>query len=196
MSSINLDISKQTALYCSNEAKVDELDGEENPCFIVEIRSPVSSESLPCRRCESQKRKRQERSVYARIRRFLLGGINIEAKLKRYNVKSHRPSSPFNFLRKLLGSLFHDDADSKFTDKELETLRKSQLQELRKSLQNLVSDRRLELERERMICGEERDNLEKTKQQAREIEAVAWVTLKPFINHHPSLDDLTRVLMF
>lgn len=192
-----VDEKNQTVQYSSSSNKFDEFFDQtaESNCK-VEIRSPQRASSATCKNCESKYRKAQRQTFYARIRSYLLAGRNIEAKLKRFNVKSHRVSSPFGFLRKLFGALFQKETDMKFTAEELEELREYQLGELKESLQNIIADKRKELEQEKLASIEERKSLEKSKQKAKELENMAWVTLKPFINYHPSSDDFARVLMF
>ena len=195
--SVRFDKKHQTALYDSCSNKVDESVGQtaESKC-IVEIRSPQRAGSATCKNCESIQRKAQRQSIYARVRSYILSRRDIEAKLKRFHVKSHRATNSFGFLRKLFGALFQKDTNTKFTVKELEKLTECQLGELKESLQNMVADKRKELQQEKLTRIRERESLEKSKQKAKEAENMAWVTLKPFINNHPSLHDLTRVLMF
>lgn len=194
--SVRVDVKNQTAEYNSSSNKVDEFANQTESNCIVEIRSPQRAWSATCKNCESKHRKAQRQTIYDRIRSYLLAGRNIEAKLKRFNVKSHRATNPFGFLRKLFGALFQKETEAKFTVEELEKLTKWQLGELKESLQNIVADKRKELKQEKLARIGERESLEKSKEKAREIENMAWVTLRPFVNHHPSLDDLTRVLMF
>ena len=195
--SVRFDVKTQTAQSNSSFNKVDESVGEtaESKC-IVEIRSLQRLGSATCKNCESKQKKAQRQSIYARIRNYILGGRNIEAKLKRFHVKSHRTTNPFGFLRKLFGVLFQKEADLKFTVEELEKLTECQLGELKESLQNMVADKRKELQQEKLARIVERESLEKSKQKAKEAENMARVTLKPFISNYPSLHDLTRVLMF
>ena len=196
--SVRFDAKTQTAQYSSSSNKVDECVNQtvESNC-IVEICCPQRAGSATCKNCgERKQRKAQRQTIYSRIRSYILAGRNIEAKLKRFNVKSHRTTSAFGFLRKLFGALFQKETDVKFTEEELEKLMECQLGELKESLQNIVADKRKELHREKMARISETEILEKSKQKAKEVENMAWVTLKPFVNHHPSLDDLTRVLMF
>ena len=105
-------------------------------------------------------------------------------------------ASLFGFLRQLFGAFFQQETDTKFNGEELNKLTESQLGELKELLQNLVANKRKELKHEQLACIGEREELEKTKEKAKELENMAWLTLRPFINKHPSLDDLTRVLMF
>ena len=195
--SARVDVTNQTAQYSSLSDKFDEfVDQTVDSNCIVEIRSQQRALSATCKNCESKHMKTQRQTIYARIRSYLLAGRKIEAKLKRFNVKSHRASNPFGFLRKLFGALFQKETDMKFTVEELEKLTEYQLGELKESLQHIVADKRKELEQEKLARIGERESLEKSKQKAKELENMAWVTLKPFINHHPSSDGLTRVLMF
>lgn len=195
--SVRVDVKNQTAAYNSSSNKVDEcVEQTESNCISVEIRSSRRAQSATtCRTCES-KNKLQRQTACARIRAYLLAGRNIETKLKRFNVKSHRVTSPFGFLRKLFGALFQEETEGKFTREELDKLTESQLGELKESLQNLVTEKRRELGQEKLACIGEREDLEKSKKTAKELESMAWVTMRPFVNRHPSLDDLTRVLMF
>ena len=195
--SVRFDVKNQTAQYNSSSTKVDGSVGQtaESNC-VVEIRSLQRAGSATCKNCESKQRKAQRQSIYARIRNYILGGRIIEAKLKRFHVKSHRTTNPFGFLRKLVGALFQNETDEKFTVEELEKLTECQLGELRESLQNMVADKRKELKQEKLARMVERQSLEKSKRKAQEAENMAWVMLKPFISNHPSLHDLTRVLMF
>lgn len=195
--SVRFDMKNQTAQYDSSSNKIDESVGQtvESKC-IVEIRSPQRAGSAACKNCESKQRKAQGQSIYARIRSYILGGRIIEAKLKRFHVKSHRVTNPFGFLRKLFGAFLQMETDVKFTVEELEKLTECQLSELKESLQNMVADKRKELQQEKLARISERESLENSKQKAKEAEKMAWETLKPFINNHPSLHDLTRVLMF
>lgn len=193
---VGVDIKNQTAEYNSSSKKVNECVEQTESNYIVEIRPQQRPSSATCKNCESKNNKPQRQTIYARIRSYLLAGRNIEAKLKRFNVKSHRVTSPFEFVRKLFGAFFQEETEAKFTAEELEKLTECQLGELKKSLQNLVTDKRKELEQEKLARIGEREDLEKSKEKAKELENLAWVTLRPFVNHHPSLDDLTRVLMF
>ena len=194
--SVRFDVKNQTAQYNSSSNKVDELvDQTAELSCIVEIRSQQRVGSAACKNCESKHRKAQRQTIYARIRSYILAGRNIEAKLKRFNVKSHRGTNPFGFLRKLFGAMFQKETDMKFTAEELEKLTECQLGELKEALQKIVADKRKELQQEKLARIGETESLEKSKQKAKEVENMAWVTLKPFINDHPS-NDLTRVLMF
>lgn len=105
-------------------------------------------------------------------------------------------SSPFSFLRRLFGVLFQPDPNAKFTNQELEELTVHQLAKLKQSLQDLVFEKAKELKREQLALIKERENLKTTKEKAKELEMVAWETLRPFVNKHPSMRDLTRVLLF
>lgn len=193
---VSIDVTNQTAAYNSSGTKLEEFVAQNESTCVVQIRSPQSARSVACRNCENRNRRVQRQTLYARLRNYLLAGRNIEAKLKMFNVKSHRVASPFGFLRKLFGAFFQHEAAAKFTGEELEKLTECQLGELRDSLQKLVADKRKELKHEQLACIGEREDLEKIKEKAKELETMAWVTLKPFVNNHPSLDDLTRVLMF
>lgn len=195
--SVRFDVKNQTAQYNSSSNKVDAFVDQtvESNC-IVEIRSQHRAGSATCKNCESKHKKVQRKTIYARIRSYILTGQNIEAKLKRFNVKSHRGTNPFGFLRKLFGALFQKETDVKFTVEELEKLTECQLGALKESLQNIVADKRKELQQEKLARIGERESLEKSKRKAKDAENMAWVTLKPFINNHPSSDDLARVLMF
>lgn len=194
--SVLVDIKNQTAKYSGSSKKlhrpVDQIDSN----CVVKIRSTQRPRSATCKNCECQNKKAQRQTIYARIRSYLLAGRNIEAKLKRFNVKSHRVTSPFAFLRNLFGAFFQEETEGKFTVEELEKLTEYQLWELKESLQNLVTDKKRELEQEKLARIGEREDLERSKEKARELENMAWVTLRPFVNHHPSSHDLTRVLMF
>lgn len=165
----------------------------ESSC-VVEIRSPMKARSVTCKTCEARNKRRT--TFYARIRSYLLERRNIEAKLKKFNVKSGGVVSPFGFLRQLFAGLLQPETETKFTYEELEKLTESQLAELKESLENLMSTKTKELKQEQLACIGEREDLEKKKNKARELESMAWLTLRPFINKHPSSDDLTRVLMF
>ena len=194
--SVFVDIKSQTAKYSGSSKKLHgPVDQIESNC-VVEIRSAQRPRSATCKNCECQNKKGQRQTIYARIRSYLLAGRNIEAKLKRFNVKSHRVMSPFGFLRNLFGAFFQEETEGKFTADELEKLTEYQLWELKESLQNLVTDKKRELEQEKLARIGEREDLERSKEKAKELENMAWVTLRPFVNHHPSSDDLTRVLLF
>ena len=192
--SVRIDVMNQSAEYNSSAVKIEEFVQKNEPECFVEILSPQKARSVTCRNCES--RNTRAKTLYARLRSYLVAGRNIEAKLKMFNVKSHHVSSPFGFLRKLFGALFELEIEAKFTGEELGKLTEGQLGELRRSLQNLVADKRKELKHEQLACIGEKEDLEKARAKAKEIETMAWVTLKPFVTNHPSSDDLTRVLMF
>lgn len=165
----------------------------ESSC-VVEIRSPMKARSVTCKTCEARYKRRT--TFYARVRSYLLERRNIEAKLKKFNVKTRGVVNPFEFLRLLLGGLFQPETETKFTYEELGKLTESQLAELKESLVNLMGTKTKELKQEQLACIGEREALEKKKNKARDLESIAWLTLRPFINKHPSSDDLTRVLMF
>lgn len=181
--------SDQSAAFAMKEFEYQ----NESSC-VVEIRSPVKARSVTCKTCEARNKRRT--TFYARIRSYLLERRNIEAKLKKFNVKSRGVVSPFGFLRQLFAGLFQPETETKFTYEELEKLTEFQLAELKESLVNLMSTKTKELKQEQLACIGERDDLEEKKNKARELESMAWLTLRPFINKHPSSDDLTRVLMF
>ena len=189
VNSVSIAVEDQTDTYEMKQF----VEKNESSC-VVKIRSPQKARSVTCQTCENRNKRRQ--TFYARIRSSLLTGRNIEAKLKKFNVKSHRVASLFGFLRQLFGAFFQQETDTKFNGEELNKLTESQLGELKESLQNLVANKRKELKHEQLACIGEREELEKTKEKAKELENMAWLTLRPFINKHPSLDDLTRVLMF
>lgn len=192
--SICVDLKNQTVAY--NGSKGDELVDQTETSYSVEIRSPQRQQSATCRNCETRNKKAHRNTLYSRIREYLLTGRNIEAKLKRFNVKANRVTSPFGFLRKLFAALFQQETEEKFTGEELEKLTECQLGELKESLRNLVDEKRKELQQEKLACIGEKEDLTKSKEKAKELENMAWVTLKPFVTNHPSLDGLTRVLMF
>ncbi|PFX34540.1 Polycomb protein eed-A [Stylophora pistillata] len=121
---------------------------------------------------------------------------NIEVKLKRFNVKSNRAISPFAFLRKLFAALFQQETETKFTSDELGKLAECQLNALKESLRNLISEKTKELQQEQLAYIKEGQALLGSKQKAKDLETEAWVTLRPNVNKHPFSDDLTRVLMF
>ena len=197
--SVSIDVTNQTAAYDSSAMKQEKVVQQDELSCVVEIRSPHSSpaRSFTCRNCDSNgKKARLRQTVFTRLRSYLIAGRNIEAKLKKFNVKSHHVASPFSFLRKLFGALFQLETEPKFTGEELEKLTECQLGELITSMQDLVAYKRKELKREQLACVGEREDLEKTKKKAKELEDMAWATLRPFVNKHPALDDLTRVLMF
>lgn len=197
--SVSIDVTNQTAAYSSSAMKQEKTVQQNELSCVVEIRSPQSSRarSFTCRNCEGNgKQTRFRQTLFTRLRSYLIAGRNIEAKLKKFNVKSHHVASPFSFLRKLFGALFQLETEAKFTGEELEKLTETQLGELKTSLQDLVAYKRKELKQEQLCCIGEREDLEKTKKKAKELEDMAWATLRPFVNKHPSLDDLTRVLMF
>lgn len=194
---VRFDVKNQTNRYSSSSNKVDEsVDKTAESKCIVEIRSLQRARSATCKNCGSIQWKARRQSIYARIRSYILGGRDLEAKLKRFHVKSHRATNPLRFLRKLFGALLQKEIDVKFSVEELEKLTECQLGELKESLQNIVSEKRKELRQEKLARISEKESLEKSKQKAKEVENMAWVTLKPFISNHPSLHDLTRVLMF
>lgn len=194
--SVSVDVKNQTVEYNSSSKNVDEPVNQTEANCIVEIRPQQRPSSATCKNCESKYRKTQKQTVYARIRSYLLAGRNIEAKLKRFNVRSHHVTTPFAFLRNLFGALFQEETEVKFTAEELEKLTEYQLGELKESLQNLVDEKRKELKQEKLACIGESEDLDKSKEKAKELENMARVTLRPFVNLHPTSDDLTRVLMF
>lgn len=98
-------------------------------------------------------------------------------------------------LSRFMSKLLRGEGDAKFTRDELESLSLTQVRELKYSLAGLVSARTSELNQEENTCFHERKQLNNSKEEARNLEQMAWLTLKPFLNLHPSLDDLTRVLM-
>lgn len=191
--SVYIDVRNQTATYDNLETRMRKFANHDDSSCVVEIHTPKGSRSVACKNCEGKARRV---TVYGRLCRYLVAARNIEAKLKKFNVKSHHVASPFSFLRKLFSALFQLEADAKFTGEELEKLTEYQLGELKKSLQDLVADKKRELKQEQLVCIGQREDLEKTKKKAKELETMAWATLRPFVNKHPFLDDLTRVLMF
>ena len=169
---------------------------QEDGCVVVEIQSPQKTRSVTCKKCDCRGKRGRRTTAYGRLKSFLVTGRNIEAKLKKFNVEPQQLSSPFSFLRRLFGVLFQPDPNAKFTNQELEELTVHQLAKLKQSLQDSVFEKAKELKREQLALIKERENLKTTKEKAKELEMVAWETLRPFVNKHPSMRDLTRVLLF
>lgn len=192
--SVRVDVKNQTVAY--NGIIGSELEDSTETRYVVEIRSPQRNQSATCRNCENKLRKTQRQTLYYRIREYLLTERNIEVKLKRFNVKSNRAISPFAFLRKLFAALFQQETETKFTSDELGKLAECQLNALKESLRNLISEKTKELQQEQLAYIKEGQALLGSKQKAKDLETEAWVTLRPNVNKHPFSDDLTRVLMF
>lgn len=178
----------------NTSAKNTEKQGD--GCVRVKIRSPQKASSATCKNCECRDKRRRRNSAYGKLKSYLITGRNIEAKLKKFNVEPQQVSSPLTFLRRLLGILFQPDRDANFTHRELEELTDYQLARLKHSLLDAVFEKEKELGYEQFALTEEREQLKTLKEKAKELEVVAWEKLKPFVNKHPSLRDLTRVLMF
>ena len=191
--SVCADVKDQTVAYNSTTGSepVDPTDTS----YVVEIRSQ-RNQSATCRNCVKILKKTQRQTLYSRIREYLVAERNIDVKLKRFKVKSNSAISPFAFLRKLFAALFQHETEAKFTSDELEKLTEYQLGALKESLRNLISEKTKELQQEKLRRIKERQALLGSKQKAKDLETEALVTLRPFLNKHPSLDDLTRVLMF
>lgn len=188
--SVCVDVKYLTVAYNSTTGseRVDPTDTS----YVVELRSQ-RNQSATCRNCVKILKKTQRQTLYSRIREYLVAERNIDVKLKRFKVKS---KSPFAFLRKLFAALFQHETEAKFTSDELEKLTEYQLGALKESLRNLISEKTKELQQEKLKRIKERQVLLGSKQKAKDLETEAWVTLRPFLNKHPSLDDLTRVLLF
>lgn len=191
--SVCVDVKDQTVAYNSTTGSepVDPTDTS----YVVEIRSQ-RNQSATCRNCVKILKKTQRQTLYSRIREYLVAERNIDVKLKRFKVKSNSAISLFAFLCKLFAALFQHETEAKFTSDELEKLTEYQLGALKESLRNLISEKTKELQQEKLKRIKERQALLGSKQKAKDLETEAWVTLRPFLNKHPSLDDLTRVLMF